>query len=191
MSHTSKQLLFAKIGFLCKNKNKRDYGEKLEKRPEFIALLKDIGDNFDGRDYTPVGRQQVVMALVHMNIKDPVILGKTADMLKAKRFKNLNQITNLLYAFAKLGYKHTDDQWLSASVDSLVTEPAIDRYLACRNLWNLQALGFRSDAALKKFSDIIAANDANEMSEVDISNALSSLAYFQYVHYDSIVKLIE
>lgn len=100
-------------------------------------MLKDIGDNFDGRDYTPVGRQQVVMALVHMNINDPVILGKTADMLKAKRFKGLNLVTNLLYAFAKLGYKHTDNQWLSASVDSLVTEPAIDRYLACRNLWNL------------------------------------------------------
>lgn len=57
LSHTSKQLLFAKIGLLCKNKSKKDYGEKLEKRPEFVALLKNIGDNFDGRDYTPVGRQ--------------------------------------------------------------------------------------------------------------------------------------
>lgn len=77
------------------------------------------------------------MALVHMNIKDPVILGKTADMLKAKQFKNLNHVTNLLYAFAKLGYKHNDNKWLTTSVDSFVAEPAIDRYLACRNLWNL------------------------------------------------------
>lgn len=112
------------------------------------------------------------MALVHMQIKDPVILGKTASLLKQKHFKNLNQITNLLYAFARLGYKHTDDHWLTASVDLILAEPAIDKYLACRNLWNLQALDYRSDAALKKFCDTIVENDASQLSEVDISNAI-------------------
>lgn len=141
-------------------------------------MLKDIGDNFDGKDYTPVGRVAIVMALVHLKIKDPVILSKTAIMLKHKHFKNLNQLTNLLYAFAKLGYKHTDELWLTGSVDMILAEPAIDKYLACRNLWNLQALDYRSEAAIKKFCETIVASDASQLSEVDISNALQSLAYF-------------
>jgi hypothetical protein len=82
-------------------------------------------------------------------------LAKTAELLKAKQFKNVNIITNLLYSMAKLHYKHTDDAWIAASIEVILSEPAIDRVTACRNLWNLQALDYRSDIAIKRFCETI------------------------------------
>ena len=71
-------------------------GAKLEKNPEFVALLKDIRTNFDSKDYTASARQSVLMSLTNLKVKDPVILSKTAELLKAKQFKNISMITNLL-----------------------------------------------------------------------------------------------
>jgi len=77
------------------------------------------------------------MSLTNLKVKDTVILSKTAELLKAKQFKNIGMITNLLYSMAKLNYKHTDDAWIAASIDIILKEPVIDRITACRNLWNL------------------------------------------------------
>jgi hypothetical protein len=109
-------------------------GAKLEKNPEFVALLKDIRTNFDSKDYTASARQSVLMSLTNLKVKDPVILSKTAELLKAKQFKNIGMITNLLYSMAKLHYKHSDDAWIAASINIIMSEPVIDRVTACRNL---------------------------------------------------------
>ena len=191
MSHTTKQLLLAKLGFIAKKNQKKQIAVKLEKNPEFVALLKDIRTNFDSKDYTASARQSVLMSLTNLKVKDPVILSKTAELLKAKQFKNIGMITNLLYSMAKLHYKHSDDAWIAASIDIILSEPVIDRVTACRNLWNLQALDYRSDVAIKRFCETIVASDGATLGEIDIANALCSLAHFQNVHYDCIVKLIE
>lgn len=79
---------------------------------------------------------------------------------------------------AKLHYKHTDDAWIAASIEVILSEPAIDRVTACRNLWNLQALDYRSDLAIKRFCETIQATDGSTLSEIDIANALCALAHF-------------
>ncbi len=95
----------------------------------------------------------MLLSLANLKVKNPVILSKTAELLKAKQFKNIGMITNLLYSMAKLHYKHSDDAWIAASIDIIMSEPVIDRVTACRNLLNLQALDYRSDVAIKRFCE--------------------------------------
>lgn len=135
-------------------------------------MLEDIRVNFETKAYTPAARESVVMSLTNLGIKDEVILGKTADLLQQKKFTNINAITNLLYAMAKAQYKHKDTLWLTAALDTLLNEPKLDTYTACRNLWNLQALDYRSEIALTKFAETIVAADVNKLNEVDIANSL-------------------
>ena len=70
MSHTSKQLLLAKLGILAKKNQKKQSGAKLEKQPEFIALMNDIRASFDSKDYTAAARSSVVMSLTNLKVKD-------------------------------------------------------------------------------------------------------------------------
>ena len=131
------------------------------------------------------------MSLHNLGIKDEAILAKTAELLQQKKFPNVNAITNLLYAIAKSGYKHKDTLWIAAALDKLLNEPKLDTYTACRNLWNLQALDYRSDLALAKFAETIVAADVNKLNEVDIANSLHALAHFNHVDFDCIEKLLK
>lgn len=144
----------------------------MEAKPEFRELMNDIRANFDSKQYTPAARESIVMSLNNLGIKDELIFSKTAELLQQKRFPHVNAVTNLLYALAKSGYKHADTLWLAAALDTILSEPKLDTYTACRNLWNLQALDYKSDVALSRFAETIVAADVNKLNEVDIANSL-------------------
>ena len=141
-------------------------------------MMKDIRANFDSAAYQAFAKESVVLSLLKLDLKDEVILSKTAELLKQKKFTKANSITNLLYALAKFKYVHADTVWIASAIESIMNEPKIDLYLSCRNLWNLYALDYKSEAALEKFSLCIQEADGSKLNELDIANALRAFAHF-------------
>lgn len=79
---------------------------------------------------------------------------------------------------------------LKKSVEALKSELTLSSDLACRNLWNLQALNYYDKAAFDLFSEIIVKNHT-KLSEIDVANALSSLAHFKHVGTEAAVSCLE
>ena len=69
-------------------------------------------------------------------------------------------------------------------------EPLITVPIICRNLWNFQALNYFNKELFDRFSCVIAAN-CDKLNELDVANAMSSFAHFEYLNYDCMEGLIK
>lgn len=56
-------------------------------------------------------------------------------------------------------------------------------------MWNLQALNYFDKELFDKFSAIVAVN-YDKLNELDVANALSSFAFFDYLNYDCLEGII-
>jgi len=64
------------------------------------------------------------------------------------------------------------------AIERFAKEPKLETYIACRNLWNLYALGRRSEAGLKLFAEVIQNSDPSKLNELDLANSLRAFAHF-------------
>ena len=104
----------------------------------------------------------------------------TANLIAAEKFTNLNQLTNALYVLGKFKFRSADqNKFVEQAVLKLKAEPKLEIKLACRNLWNLFALDFKSEVAMKLFSDVIMrVGEPYKLNELDIANSLRAFAHF-------------
>jgi hypothetical protein len=119
LTHTAKQYLLAKVTNLSRRKGP----SRLGSNKDFETLLTDISENFSKREYTPHARESVVSNLAKLGILDEEIFGQTVELIKKNQFKNMNTLTNVLHACAKLKYVHRDQE---GRVDNSWVEQAMD-----------------------------------------------------------------
>jgi hypothetical protein len=62
--------------------------------------------------------------------------------------------------------------------------------IACRNLWNFQALNYYDKAMFDLFGKIIVKN-FGALSEVDVANSLSSFAHFKHIDTSQAAETLE
>lgn len=63
--------------------------------------------------------------------------------------------------------------------------------LSCRNLWNLYALDYKSEAALQQFSDVIMATKPDALNEIDVAHSLRAFAHFKFKRYECIESILK
>jgi hypothetical protein len=71
----------------------------------------------------------------------------------------------------------------------LLAGEELDAVTACRNLWNLSALEFRSDEALKELTAVVM-RQREKLMDVDIANCVRSFAVFEYLDYECLEMLL-
>ena len=99
------------------------------------------------------------MALIRLNLPDQAIFEKCADLIADNQLKNnIQGLTPMLWTLAKFKFQSAKGNlYLEKACESFLTEDITPSF-ACRNLWNLYGLKYKSDAVLKRFTKLIVEN---------------------------------
>lgn len=170
---------------------RRDESHPVLRNPALKLLLEDARASFDS-EYT---NNQQVRFLAHMydlRLRDENVLELFATRVNDRQFTQTNHLTQILYWFAKFKWRSSHgDEYLQTALSILLAEPTITSYTACRNLWNLYAFNFYDKVALERFSQVILDTKPDQLNELDIANAVRSLAHFKHTDYDVLEVLLK
>ena len=168
------------MSHLADPSKKSEKGDRLLNKESFLSLLSNIRSDYSSDQITNNTRLTILQALLRLKLADKEILDITAKMIAQDKFTNLNQLTNALYVLGKFKYKSSDsNKFIEQAILRLKSEPKLEIRLACRNLWNLFALDYKSQDALKLFADVILrVGEPYKLNELDIANSLRAFAHF-------------
>ena len=113
--------------------------------PAVFELVEQLKQDFVHEFATPHYRLNILQALFRMKFYDDDIMSMTSQLIKQKKFTNLEQLTTVLYLLAKNRFKSDSNEYLDSAIDLLAKEPKLEFKIAIRNLWNLYALDYHSD----------------------------------------------
>ena len=117
-----------------------------------------------------------------------------ATDLREKKYKAVNQLTNILYVLTKMRFTSRQDpdrEWVAKSLELLLNEPKLTHVMACRNLWNLYALDYESEDALDRLSQVVMETNEDKLGEIDIAHTLRAFSHFKYRKYACIEHLLK
>ena len=96
-------MLLMKISTSPEVRHKKVSTKKLLKNESFILLLDDLKGNFN-KDLSPKNKIDILHTLLRMNLYDQELLEMYVNDVREKKFKQANQLTNLLYIMAKMRF---------------------------------------------------------------------------------------
>ena len=164
------------MSHLADQKKKSEKGSRLLNKGGFTKLIGSIREEFATENYSNNSRVTVLQALLRLKLADENILNDTVRLIKMDKMSNVNQLTNVLYVLAKFKW-HSGD-YIDVAIERFAKEPKLEPRIACRNLWNLFALGHKSEAGLKLFADVIQNSDPSKLNVLDLANSLRAFAHF-------------
>ena len=74
----------------------------------FRLLLDDLKGNFN-KDLSPKNKIDVLHTMLKMGMKDQELLEMYIEDVRQKKFKQANQLTNILYIMAKMRFRSEID----------------------------------------------------------------------------------
>jgi len=131
----------------------------------------------------------MLQALLRLQIYDEQILTKTTELIALDKF-NLSHVTNFLWVLGKYKYKATNNAYLERAIQLILATPDLDVKIACRNLWNLSALEYRSDEALKQLTAVVMSKQ-HLLNDLDVSNCIRAFAVFNHLDFDCLEFLLK
>lgn len=131
----------------------------------------------------------MLQSLLRLQIYDEQIMTKTEELIATDQVLKIAQLTNYLWVLGKFKYSARNNAYLERAIQLILATENLDVVSACRNLWNLSALEYKSIAAMKHMTAVVM-EQKDRLKDVDVANCVKSYATFEYLDYECLEMLL-